>query len=359
MIPLTNAKKIRIAVAAACIAALLFSCHKTYIVQSDYRTAVPLQIQYDTTGGQNSVTPHVVININGQAIDVIFDTGSNGLRILNGALHGAPVDSDTEWVSIGYGFSPPYFYIRGNVAGGDFSINGLSNNNSLRFMVIRSTSADSTGPWNSTLDSTAISSGHFHNFEGIMGVGFRLTSGNNGIANPLAQLPGNGSYIVEFPPYTGATGSVIINPNSSDAAGFVMFPLTADFTLLPNGMNSWQDNMLNGTLTVNGTPISGTTLIDSGDPTTDATAVTLPFTGLVPPGESVSMQLTEPDKTVPSVSSTFKVSTQTSGKDLAALVSEKTGPTRVVFGVNIFFQYDIFYDQANGRIGLRKKQFVP
>ena len=56
------------------------------------RMVLPLSIDYDG----HIVTPFVNITVNGKLFKTVFDTGSSGLRMMNGALPAAPPVGDSR-----------------------------------------------------------------------------------------------------------------------------------------------------------------------------------------------------------------------------------------------------------------------
>jgi hypothetical protein len=339
----------------SCIAVMLCfcSCHKEYIYQTDFRSDIPLNILYHPLNNPYLVTPYVTITINGVQNDVLFDTGSQGLRLLAGALHGTAVDTDKEQVTYSYGYDASQLFIQGAIAGAGFTIGKLSGHSPVKFMRIDDTATSKNGPWGSVRNLANYDNAHFRGLSGIMGVGLR--PGGSGIANPLAQLPGNGSYIVEFPKYGDPQGHLIINPHDNERAGFDFFQLDTDATLLPNGYNSWNDYGLYGSLLIDNTPLDYYTLLDSGSPYTELFGSNLPFYGLQS-GKHIEMRLRHSATGAATVFNDFQASSNpTVGVDYVGLYSS-SGTAHMSYGTNLFFAFDVLFDQAKGVIGIRKKQ---
>ncbi|WP_179412641.1 DUF3443 family protein [Mucilaginibacter sp. E4BP6] len=333
----------------------IFSCNKNDIIFinphgnfgkdpgefSTKRTIAPLKITYFS---KSSVRASVVINVDGIPVDVLFDTGSWGLRVLAGAIKGAPIDTDSEWVSYPYSGGTNLY---GKVAGANLSIANLRSSTPIKIMRIDSISAGSA-KYHATGDSTMVNNGLLHGFNGIVGVGLRVSSGSDGVANPLPQLPGAGSFIVHFPKFNDTDGALILNPSEQDLKGFTFINLQPGTVLLPNGYNSWMDNQLKDTLSVGGVPYTSNVLLDSGNPVSFYYKNATSDTAKVSIGTLVKFSLGPPF----AASTTFTVSEQQSGLDL---VETSNYEVRNVFGIQFFFDFDVCYDQKNGRIGIRKK----
>jgi hypothetical protein len=269
------------------------------------------------------------------------------LRVLAGALKGAPLDTDQQWVRNTYSGGVGLY---GKVAGAHISIGGLQSAGTVRIMRVDSSRENVNARYYPTGDSAHINNALFQVFNGIVGVGMRDTDVSGGVSSPLPQLPGAGSFIVEFPHYNGSQGELILNPSVTDLKGFNYIHLQPDFALLPNGMNSWQDNQLKDTLSVNGVPYTSNVLLDTGNPVSYYYDGPNSDTVEVKPGSTVKFSLGQP----PAGETTFVVSEQPrSGLDL---VETSNYAVRNVFGIQFFFAFDVFYDQEHGVIGIRKKQ---
>jgi hypothetical protein len=265
------------------------------LVQTDsLRTEVALKVVYNG----NLVTPTVDVFINEKKVEAVFDSGSSGLRILGGILKKERSDStggSGDPISYGYGRRET-FRIKGQVESVNLRLGNLQSGHAIHIMRVDSTKYNPGDVWIPTLDSTRIRSNHFRSLSAIMGVGLRVANNNQGIANPLAQLPGNGKYIIHFPRFGRTKGKLIINPDTTDIKGFVLVKLAKGKLLLPNGDSSWLDNKLSWGVTTDAGMESQNIMLDTGAP-------------------------------------------------------DFHNP----FGARFFFDFDVLYDQVNGVIGVRKK----
>ncbi|UOE47883.1 hypothetical protein MTO98_26080 [Mucilaginibacter sp. SMC90] len=327
-------------------------CGKDLIYREDFKTSIPLSILYNPLNNSNLVTPVITINVNGIDCKLLFDTGSQGLRLIHGALGTTAVDTDQEVVTYGYGYPPGVLEIRGRMAGALIKVGDLPAYDPIRFMRIDDTAGSLKGPWTSIVNVPRLNDKHFRGLAGIFGVGFRST--RSGISNPLAQLPGNGSYIVHFPKYGDQTGNVLINPADQDRIGFTMYSLDADSLLLPNGIRGWKDASLPGAISLDGAADPLPTLLDTGSPVTEAYSESLPFYGRVKTGHRVVMAIfTKSGKS--EIVQDFTVQHQVTGLDNVTYNHTGGMAAHMSFGTNLFFTYDVLFDQHKGLIGLRKK----
>lgn len=320
-------------------------------VEVDYRTELPLTLTYDTLN--RTVTPTLSVVVNGVANDLIFDTGSSGLRILGGALKGASVEKEPKRLAYGYGSAISATYIKGQQASGTVSLGGLSSTGPIHLMLIDTVQRSLTDPGRPTLDS-AVVKGQFRKLAGIFGVGLRHGPGSD-VASPLAQLPGKHSYLIRFPRYSQPLGQLIINPTAADLTGFTFFSLTPGANLMPNGLNSWVDNQLNGIMTIDGRLVQAPTILDTGNPITQVFVPNLASYGPLAPGSLVMLGLGLPGSANASIDTTFRVTTQVAGKDRIVTNESIQEKAYLAYGTNFFFTFDVYYDQQGGRIGIRRK----
>lgn len=314
------------------------------------RLEMPLSINYD----HNRVTPYIVIEINHQPFKVIFDTGSHGLKILKGGLNINQLTATGKRMKCSFGSNPKNeLFLKGEIMQGIFSAGKLSTKKNIKMLAVDSAEYNTNNPWLSTGDSAIISSNHFRGFPAIMGVGLRA-KGGNGLVNPLAQLPGNGKYIIEFPSYGNSDGKLIINPTKDDEAGFVFYQLPAETNVSYDDISGWLDTRMNGCLIVDNNTICQSTLLDTGNPDTQTYTDRIAENIKVNPGSRVMLKILPDDKAGTEYSMEFTVSAHPkAGKD--AVYIRASNKPKNIFGTMLFFNFDVLYDQKNGVIGLRKK----
>ena len=329
-----------------------FSRKRQAIAPDSFRTELPLKIVYD----KHLVTPIIEVFVNDQKIDAIFDSGSFGLRVLNGALKKELTDTTENSVAYSYGDGERNFGIRGRVQSANIRVGNLTSRNSIRFMRIDSTRYGLHAGWTDTGDSAIIKSNHFRSVAAIIGVSMRASKSSKGISNPLAQLPGNGKYIVSFPHFGDTTGQVVLNPDSADLEGFTNFKLEKGKILLPNGDSSWRDNEFNGCVIINGKAACQNTMIDTGSPDIHVLAKGFQGHKSLPAGNQVTLTIKDKAGISQVVQTDFTVSEDRKrGRDFVYL-DETNSVEKNIFGTRFFFDFDVLYDQVNGVIGIRKKR---
>ena len=313
------------------------------------RTELPLSFSYD----KYVVTPIISVKINGVANDLLFDTGSSGIRILGGALKGANLTLYSQRITYKLGDSKSNTLIKGRQASGRVSVGGLGSDGPLSLMLIDTI----THSWTPTITLTADSvmvKGEFRHLAGLFGVDMRHLSGSS-VASPLAQLAGNHSYLVRFPPFGQPVGQLVINPTPSDLTGFTFFSLPAGAALLPNGLKAWVTDQLNGMMVIDGRLVQAHTILDTGNPASLAFTPNLAAYGILAPGTLVKVGIGLPGGTTPLVDTTFRVRGQVAGNDLLYTNESTQANAFLSFGTDFFFAFDVYYDQEGGRIGIRKK----
>lgn len=323
----------------------------SYTGAEDLREEVPLSINYD----KKIITPVIEFRINNKSYNAVFDTGSSGIRIIGGALKGQVSESGNERVKYTYGDGKGALNLHGNVVAAPLMFGRLKTSIPVRMMSIDSAKYGPDASWTPIGDSTIIHSNHFRQLSAIMGVGLRLKPSAKGVASPLAQLPGNGKYIVKFPAYGGRRGSLVLNPTRQETEGFTLFHLNPDKSIIPGGYSSWLDNELDGCFYVNGTSYCMHTMLDCGSPNIQIFSPELTGRHAVTSGSQVIFEMKDKNDPLTGIRTEFFVSqNRETGKDYVYL-NEIKGAGKSLFGTRCFFEYDVLYDQKNGIIGVRKK----
>lgn len=335
------------------------SCSKndkvSNLKQQSTRDVVPVTVYYNESGG---ATPVIQIGISSaDTLNVMLDAGSTGLRILKGSLSNSTYQPSSTRVGYQYG-SPASFFIRGSVGTGFFSLGTTKSDSAVGFMAIDQAKYGPNGSYNSTGDSSAIKSGNFRGLNGILGVSLQYPTGSAGVANPLAELNGNGQYIIKLPQYGQTNGSLIINPDASDISGFTLFHLTSQGTLIPvNGFSGWFNPMWSSVFIINGVAYwasSHNAQLDSGNPGTTINSPDVNGSSIVPIGSSITIGFADSINGVLRIQNSLVVgATPLPGKDKIRLQYNATNIN--VGGILPYFYYDVLYDAKNGVIGLKLK----
>jgi len=321
-------------------------CKKDIYIDPAKEYNIPLTINYIN----NRPVPTVTINVNGVSRQVIFDTGSSGLRIVVGAANPSLINAPTDTVSYTYG-EADQVKIKGRIVGGYFALEQTPGTSSVRFMVIDSIGRVSDNGL-AALSQSDVQSSYFDGFSGIMGGG--LGYNGDGAASPIPQLPGNGKYIVEFPASGGAHGNVIINPTDAELNGFTFVDVPKGNVTIPNGDDSWNDHAVRGMVKINNVTLTNPVVLDTGTPqmnlVTDLLTVSPVSSG------TVSYGVANQESPNILVQNSFSIKNLVAGVDLIEVIQPTSNVKPISnLGTRVFFDYDVAYDQVNGKIGLRKK----
>ncbi|QIB35554.1 autotransporter domain-containing protein [Ancylobacter pratisalsi] len=293
----------------------------------------------------NGQTATVSVEVGGgPATQVLFDTGSNGLRILSSEVGSDIVVTSTQ-IIYGYGSGLQF---EGSLAYGSVTFNEASTPNGqplttadpIPFQYVTSCNGSTN------LATCQVPTGT----SGIMGVGYenRVTSSQDVSFNPLAQLPGNfaNGFIVEgWNTLTTASpnAQVVVGLTSANTADFMFVPLSpSPNSTPPDGVNAW-DTTLYTCFSVNGAaPICGPALLDTGETTGH-------FDGTVDPALLEQGDIIKSGNSVAVSVGSLPTLVITTGGEGATYktTSEERGNT----GQLIYQYYTVAFDNVNGRLG--------
>ncbi len=101
----------------------------------------------------------------------------------------------------------------------------------------------------------------------------RTTDTDPPLGNPIAQLPGAPSFVVQAPPFPGGAGNLRISPANDEIATFTTYRLQNESTqpALPNGTLPWNDFAVPACVDDVTTATSNCwgAVLDSGTPSTE------------------------------------------------------------------------------------------
>ncbi len=286
---------------------------------------------------------------NSVALDALLDTGSTGLRVMRGAMFRGSY-TDTGFLSVS-AFSAGD-KLTGTVGTADLNIGGLATDGPVPFEIVDSASCASFRP---NCGAAGVAAPDYgiggdgiagQGFQAILGVGLRDAQGAE---NPLEHL-GAKQWIIELPePGQGGQGSLILNPDWQDLQGFTMFSLKSE------GGGVWHDPGFADTLpgclsdTSNGQSVCGQAILDTGAP------------GVVAFGDGVPGPLWAAGDAAALVFGGLSVKFSVDRSAGTGLLREPKagGGIDLVAGIAPFFAFDVFYDAAAGRMGLRAREDAP
>jgi len=279
-------------------------------------------------------------------VDALLDTGSTGLRVMRAAIFRDSY-TDTGFMSVS-SFSAGD-RLTGTVGTAVLNIGGLATDAPLPFEVVDSEScasfrpdcgAANAGPGDYGIGGDGITG---QGFQAILGVGLRDAQGAE---NPLEHL-GAKQWIIDLPePGQGGAGSLIVNPDWQDLQGFTMF------SLKPEGGGVWHDPGFSDTLpaclndATNGQSVCGQAILDSGAP------------GLIAFQDGPAGPLWTPGDEAMLAFGGLEEKFAVDGSPGTGLLREPKSDAGIdlIAGVVPFFAFDVFYDAAGGRIGLRPRE---
>jgi hypothetical protein len=307
------------------------------------RVAVPIS---QTVLPDGDIRYSVPVRVgNSVAVDALLDTGSTGLRIMRNAIFRDSY-TDTRFLSVS-AFSAGD-KLTGTVGTAIMNIGGLATDSPLPFEIVDSESCASFRP---NCGAANASPGDYgiggdgipgQGFQAILGAGLRDAQGAE---NPLEHF-GAKQWIIDLPePGQGASGSLILNPDWQDLQGFTMFPLASE------GGGVWHDPGFSDTLpsclddSTTGTKICGQAILDTGAP------------GIIAFQDGPPGPLWTPGDQAALVFGSLDEKFAVDAKPGTGLLREPKSDAGIdmVAGVVPFFAFDVFYDAAAGRIGLRPR----
>ncbi len=309
------------------------------------RLEIPIE---SATMKSGSVRFWVPVTIGGIGpIRALLDTGSTGLLVFNKALNGKGFPKVGSFV---YTFDSDEV-LSGSINQARVAIGGLASDGAVRFGVIRKAKcADKKRPcpidklkpedYGIGGDGTA-----GEGYQAIVGIGLDRVL----IANPLLAA-GGGSWIVTLPqPGGSASGSLIINPNTADLAGFRRYKLPREALRLLGAFRASLPGCLvseDGTLN-----LCSQVGLDTGAPKLYAKVAELPPIAASTTPRKYTLQLSEGDG---KVEIPFDESYKT-GRLVYFAAQPKLKTPAINAGVFPYYSYQVLYDFRNNEIGLKKR----
>jgi hypothetical protein len=313
--------------------------------------SVPITI---SSGDEGSQRFSIDIQIGDSApLGVQLDTGSSGLRVLEGAVpDSAYASMSTTPVVYGYHSG---LEISGVVATATVTIGGVATPVPIPVMYVNEVGCQASMPDCGAQGQTPETYTFFGPYKAILGVGMR--NGLDGIGSAIAELPGEPAFEIESPSYGGTSGTLVLYPSADDVARYATYPLgrVDGGASLPNGAVAYDDRYSVPACVDDET--SGVDYClgsewDTGNPPIyiEWPADTDGGVSILPTGASVKVTIGPADKPLGAYS--FTVGTvPTPGID-AVEVEPATGEGFMNLGTAVFFHFDALFDQAHGMVGL-------
>jgi len=313
---------------------------QTLLPNGDIRYSVPVRVG-------DSVT-----------VPALLDTGSTGLRVMQGAIFSTSYQ-DTGFQSL-YEFGGGD-RLTGTIGEAVVSVGGVPTEAAVPFEVVNQASCADFRP---VCSASMVSAQDYgiggdgiagQGFQAILGVSLTVQNGASYTANPLTHI-GARRWIIELPePGQSGPGSLILNPDDSELQGFQMFQLGVVPSAGAGYDSGWVD-ALPGCLNdaTNGQDFCAPAILDTGSPGIIADMVGGQTAPLWDRNDNVTMSFSAGNQTM----SLPFVADRNPGTGLLQEPAQGNA-TRLLDGFLPFFYFDVLYDAANGQMGLRARADAP
>ncbi len=281
----------------------------------------------------------------------VVDTGSSGLRVVQGAVTSA------SWTAAGI-VAPSVVYgaieANGEVMTATVKIGGVAIPSPIKVEHI--TSARCT-PGHATCGAANgdVSALRFRGeTKAVLGIGMRVSPG---LSHPLAALGKHAQYIVALGAYGATTGNLLVDPGQAELDRFRpnLAHLKPSAALSADGLTGWDDQHV--PFCINS--FCGEALLEMAGGAARVVLARAPDfqaigvasgASLIPTGTALREKLINDSAVSLTVGATPSV-----GLDAIA-VGYATGGTTTSLGILPFFQKDVLYDFAAGTIGVADKK---
>ena len=304
-------------------------------------SAVDVPMAITPVGSDGAMRFSINIEIGDSPLDVLLDTGSTGLRVMPGAVPDSAFACATTIAST-YSYKSG-LQLDGVVARATITIGGVATPAPIPVTYTDSVTCAPVNP-----DCVADGLSGFH---AILGIGLR--NGAAAVGSPIAQLPGQPSFVVHAPGYDAGSGTLTIGPNDTSAFMTLQLPAASDDGTLANGTPAWDDHYGIPTClddVTAGVDYCEPAMWDTGNP-----AITIDW----PPAADNSELAVESQIAVtigppaaPIDSYAFTVGTQPVPGIDEIDVEPADGEGFLNLGTALFFRADALFDPLHGIVGL-------
>ena len=197
---------------------------------------VPIQLATDAN--LNPVRMYVDVQLgSAPPFKALLDTGSSGLRILEGTVPDSTFASiTTTAVTYAYGNYESTIAINGVVAFTNVTIDKLTTANPIPVMLVQGSGCTQSSSCRTLQDE-------FSDAPAKLGVGTEANAKSYGIGNPIAQLPGHPSFVIHVSTDYTSPAFMRIGQLPTDALAFKTFRLgtLSGGVPLSDGTPVWND----------------------------------------------------------------------------------------------------------------------
>ena len=293
---------------------------------------------------------------NSGAIPAFLDTGSEGIQVLESALSS---DALASLMSRGSTMLTEEFQsgikATGVLANATVTLGNRTTASPIPVFIIQSfscqTATECTGL------SGPLAGYIFDVYSAIVGVGLRNAPAYApGFGDPIAQLPGQPSYIVEAPSFGGTSGTLRIGPPAEEAAQYPTFQLPTEpaSSALLNGTAAWDDTAIPTCIhdSSGAQDYCANALLDTGSPETIIFWTGQSGADVVKGGSDVSVTIGTPSAPLGAFDVLVGSSPQI-GLDAFFLAPPVPGTGNLInLGLTAFYRYNVYFDHATGKVGL-------
>jgi hypothetical protein len=296
---------------------------------------------------------------NAPPIDAWLDTGSEGIQVIGSALSSeqrAAIQMSDLSVSSEYAGG---VIATGVVGSATVMLGNRTTPQPIPIIVFDEFACATNTPCSLEQMSTGeMADALFDGYPAIVGAGLRNVPGGDPTpGSPIPQLPGQPSFIVEAPPYgSSATGTLRIGPTADEIAPYQMLqlPPLANGTALSNGTPAWDDTAVPACVDDSTIPqdFCAPAVLDTGAPFTAIYWTTQSETSALAPGDDVSVVVGQTSAPLVQFQVTVSANPQP-GQDLFGVLPPVAQLSNSLnLGLTLFFRYNVYFDPAEGRIGL-------
>src|SRR6185312_14097578 len=172
---------------------------------------VPMTVTRTSSNGTMRFSVPIRIG-DSDPFDAFLDTGSSGLRVLDGAVPASAYACATS-TAVTYSYHSG-LELQGVVAYASVTIGAAATPGPVPVMLVRQVGCTEAKPSCDAAGKSPANYTFFGPYKAILGVGMR--NGASGVGNVIAQLAGHPAFVVKAPAYGGGSGTLRIAPSPAD-----------------------------------------------------------------------------------------------------------------------------------------------
>lgn len=312
------------------------------------RIEIPIKQTPVNTG---DIRYSIPVQVGGEVIVALFDTGSTGLRVLSGVVPPSSYSATQQQAVYDYASGN---YLLGVIAHANIRLGSSPSTAAVPFQLVQKIQCTSGAP----KCPASQSSPQDPNYGLVANDGFRAIIGASmpsphlSIATPNPLIQFGDAWIVSLPlPGDATAGSLIMNPSADERSGFTLFPAGQGANV-----GAGRDNPIPGCFTNNGNrnTFCGPIIIDTGRSGVTIITVAQDYAHWLP-GINGTIAFNEPNGQ--QIAAQFTVLANFSPTLVQRGPYPELGqpPPRELAGVLPYLKFYVLYDYKNGVIGLKAR----